>query len=239
MFNNLVELAKNPLRPYYHRLKFRGYYRLKYGIDNKIFCIGYNKTSTSSLRVALEEYGFIVRRYGPCAVLINEWYQRKFTNIINLCYAAQLFIDVPFCLPYTFIVLDQYFPNSKFILTVRDNPEQWYNSLINFHTKLWGNGNIPSPQQLKNADLLYKGWAWDMMRASFPEAPSDDPYQKNILIDSYNRHIKSAKDYFSSHKDKLLIINVSAENSYLELCDFLHLKPLREKFPWINKTNQK
>lgn len=31
--------------------------------------------------------------------------------------------DVPFSLPYTYVVMDQYFPRSKFILTVRYGSE--------------------------------------------------------------------------------------------------------------------
>ena len=54
---------------------------------------------------------------------------------------AQFFQDAPFS--YLYIFMDGALPNRKFILTVPDKEEEGYNSLIRFHGKLLGNGNIP------------------------------------------------------------------------------------------------
>jgi len=71
---------------------------------------------------------------------------------------AQAFQDIPFSLPYTFQALDMRFPGSKFILTIRNNPDQWYHSLISFHSKLFGRGKVPDYDDLKKATYVYPDW---------------------------------------------------------------------------------
>jgi len=113
----------------------------------KIFGIGNNKTGTTSLKAAMGELGFIVGHQRPAEKLMEDWAKRDFSPIISYCKSGQFFQDVPFSKPYTYVVLDHEFPGSKFILTVRGSPEQWYNSLTEFHAKLWGkNGRIPTKE---------------------------------------------------------------------------------------------
>src|SRR5690606_2600609 len=150
-----------------------------------------NKTGTTSLKIAMEEFGYIVGNEYHAKFLFNDWIIRDFRSTVNYCKSAEFFQDSPFSLPYTFIAMDQAFPNSKFILTVRDNDEQWYNSLIRFHGKLWGNGNIPpTSEDLKNATSnAYKGRPFHTIMNIY-NVKESEPYQKNILIEAYNDHIK-------------------------------------------------
>lgn len=106
----------------------------------KIFCIGKNKTGTTSLKAAMAELQYRVGVQRDAELLIHDWAIRDFRRIVRYCRSAEFFQDVPFSYPYTFIAMDQAFKGSKFILTVRDNPEQWYNSLVKFHSKLFGEG---------------------------------------------------------------------------------------------------
>ena len=47
--------------------------------------------------------------------------------------------------------MDHFFPESKFILTIRDNSEQWYNSITKFHAKLWGKENrVPTKEEFES-----------------------------------------------------------------------------------------
>lgn len=120
----------------------------------KIFCVGNSKTGTTSLESTLHGFGYKLGNQIKAELLIFDWYKRDFRNIIKLCKTADAFQDAPFSLPFTFIKLDQYFKNAKFILTIRDTPEQWYNSLTKFHSKLWLDGkNIISVEELKNDTL--------------------------------------------------------------------------------------
>jgi hypothetical protein len=210
--------------------------RVKSAGQPKVFGIGNNKTGTTSLKAAMDELGFVVGHQRIAEQLIKDWAKRDFSSIISYCKTAQFFQDVPFSKPYTYVVLDHEFPGSKFILTVRDSPEQWYNSLTKFHAKLWGkNGRIPTKEDLQNATYRYKGRPWETRNWVY-DVPSEDPYNKEILIKHYQDYNNSVKEYFRHRPDDLLVLNVAGKGAYQKLCDFLVVESDREEFPWKNKT---
>ena len=193
----------------------------------KIFCIGLNKTGTTSLQKEMLIQGFTVGSQRQAALLFDDWVKRDFRRIIRYCRTAQFFQDSPFSLPYTFIALDQAFPGSKFILMVRDDAEQWYKSLTRFHSKLWGNGKIPTAQDLKNAvreDLkgtpMYRGRPYHTC-FHVHDVPKNDPYKKEMLIDYYETHNKNVKDYFRHRPDDFLVINLKKSEDYGRFCQFI------------------
>ena len=184
----------------------------------------------------MRDLGYKVGDQRTAELLHKEWANRNFKPIIDYCKTAEFFQDFPFSKPYTHIVLDQAFPRSKFILTIRDNPEQWYNSVTKFHAKLWGkNGRIPTKEDLQNATYIYKGRPWEMNRLQ-KNTPEDDPYNKELLIKAYQFHNQNIKDYFKNRPDDLLVINVAEKGAYRKLSEFLGQAVIREHFPWENKT---
>lgn len=203
----------------------------------RIFGIGANKTGTTSLKAGMQELGFIVGDQHTAENLIDDWAKRDFKRIIKYCKTAEFFQDVPFSLPYTYIVLDQVFKGSKFILTVRNSPEDWYNSLVRFHSKIWGKGDgtPPNKQELQEAFYIYKGRPWHVNRL-IGITPVEDLYNREILISAYVNRNHSIKEYFKHRPDDLLILNVADENAYTDLCSFLGVKKKRDSFPWENKT---
>jgi len=204
----------------------------------KIFCIGLNKTGTTSLKVAMKELGYVVGYQRTAERLAEDWPARDFKRILKYCRTAQFFQDVPFSKPFTYTIMDHEFPGSKFILTIRDNPEQWYNSLTSFHAKLWGkNGRIPTKEDLQQAVYLYEGRPWQNNRATY-NTPENDPYNKEILLEYYTSHLVNVKEYFKHRPDDLLILNVAEEGAYSRLCEFLRVEPKRDAFPWRNKTKE-
>ncbi|MEX0906258.1 MAG: sulfotransferase [Balneolaceae bacterium] len=206
---------------------------------NKIFGIGNNKTGTTSLKTAMEELGYVVGHQRTAEKLLRDWACRDFTRIVSYCKSAEFFQDVPFSKPYTFVVLDHEFPGSKFILTVRDNPEQWYDSITKFHANLWGkNGRVPLKEDLQNAIYIFKGRPWQANRLTF-NTPEDDPYNKNLLIRHYIEYNNSVKEYFRHRPGDLLVLNVAERGAYKKFCDFLGVESVREDFPWKNKTKKK
>ena len=205
--------------------------------SQKVFCVGLNKTGTTTIEMVLKDFGYKIGEQSKAELLSKSWYNRDFEKIIKFCNTAEAFQDVPFSLPYTYAFLDQHFKNSKFILTLRDSPDQWYNSITRFHAKLWANGeDLPTIQDLKNAKYRYQGFAYDINRYMF-DTSLEEPYNKDVLINFYNNHNYSVIEYFRSRPDKLLVINVSESNDYLNLCDFLNKKPIHKGFPWENKTS--
>lgn len=203
----------------------------------KVFGIGANKTGTTSLKIAMRDLGFLVGNQRVAERFIYDWNKRDFKNIIKYCKKAEFFQDVPFSWPYTFIIMDQTFPNSKFILTVRDNADEWYQSLIKFHSKKWGkDGRIPTKEDLMEATYQWKGRPWETNRCIY-SSPEEDPYNKEDLVDFYNSYVNSVLDYFKNRPDDLLVLNVANDNAYAKLIDFLGVTSEIKSFPWKKKSN--
>src|SRR5262245_21810427 len=115
----------------------------------KVFCIGRNKTGTTSLNEALRSFGFRTGDQIKGKLLLDDWAHRDFQAIIKLCETADAFQDIPFSLDYTFQCVDQAFAGSKFILTIRDSAKEWYESLTRFHTMIVGKNRLPTAEDLK------------------------------------------------------------------------------------------
>jgi hypothetical protein len=223
----MIERIKNKQKQLLNRIKSIG--------KPKIFCIGLNKTGTTSVRKAWEDLGIAVGNEGTAKRLFEFWALRDFDPIIKYCNSAQAFQDSPFSFPYTYIVLDQAFPGSKFILTVRNDAEEWYSSISRFHAKLWGGGKTPTKDDLMNAVNFYKGRPWQVNRVLF-DTPENEPYRKENLLDFYNRHNKEVVEYFKLRQNDLLVLNLKEKGAYLKFCRFIEREPNGTEFPWENRT---
>ncbi|WP_055445287.1 sulfotransferase [Lacinutrix himadriensis] len=205
--------------------------------QTKIFCIGQNKTGTTTIETVLKSFNYRLGNQVKGEWLLNSWYERDFKKIIKFCKTAEAFQDVPFSLPYTYQHLDVAFPKAKFILTERDSDEQWYQSMVKFHTKLFGNGNhTPTWEDLKLARYRYEGYMADVRRKVHSITEGEEPYDAIKLKHFYNTHNASVKNYFKSRPEKLLIINVANAKDYGKLCAFLNQPKQGDDFPWENRT---
>jgi len=97
--------------------------------DTKIFCIGFSKTGTTSIHHALDILGYRSLHWprahiDPEKGWINFFKKSKF----------DAFSDSPLYRPGFFKEIDKAFPNSKFILTIR-NPESLTKSWSNYFSK--------------------------------------------------------------------------------------------------------
>lgn len=211
--------------------------RVKVAGRPKVFVIGLNKTGTTTMGKALTDAGFLLASEKEAKPLFHAWVKRDFAPIIEFCKSAQAFQDSPFSFPDTFIALDKAFPGSKFILTVRDDEHQWYRSITQFHSKIWGAGDgvPPTKAQLQAAVNSYKGRPWDVNQALF-NTPEDAPYDERILKNFYVEYNKSVIEYFSDRPEDFLIVNVAKDKDYKRFVDFLGVQPLGDHFPWENRT---
>ncbi len=201
----------------------------------KIFCIGANKTGTTSLEKFFKDHDYNVAPQRPAELLLDDYMKRNWNPIIKYCKKYEVFQDIPFSNLYTFIILDQAFPNSKFILSVRDSSEQWCQSLTKFHSKKFGkNGAIPTPEDLQNAGYVYLGWMWKSHTEKFGD--SLPLYQREVLMPYYENHNEWVRNYFKNKSQQLLEINVSAPNAIKKLSDFVSIQPKYDTFPHENKT---
>ena len=208
---------------------------LDLGFDaEKVFCIGFGRTGTTSLERALRDLGYRLGDQYQGELLVQDYLVRNFRPIVEFCLTAEAFQDAPFCLPFTYIALDQSFPRAKFILSVRDDADQWYRSLVRFHGNLFAGGRIPAKNDLLHATLSSPGYVWKSFRAVF-DTPEDDLYHKPTLISLYDGHNACVRNYFKP-KANLLELNLSHKGAYGELCHFLGREPVAEEFPWLNSS---
>lgn len=200
----------------------------------KVFCIGRNKTGTTSIEFVLKEFGYNMGNQGKAELLVHDYAKGNWKPIIKYCKSAEAFQDAPFSWPNTWLILHEHFPDAKFILTTRDS-EKWYNSITKFHAKGFSkNNHPPTKSDLINATYRYKGFMWDANRAVW-KTDEENVYNKKNMIDNFERHNKDVKHFFIG-KNNFLEIDVSDEYSYIELCDFLGKEPMHKDFPHLNKT---
>lgn len=223
------------LKRIYKKLQFE-YNKIRIQNHTKYFCIGNNKTGTTSIEKAFKNLGFIVGNQRKAELLMDDYFDNNFTAIIKYCKSAEAFQDVPFSYPNTFKHIDKAYPNSKFILTIRDSSEQWYHSLTSFHSKLFNHGQLPTWEVLKNTNYVYKGWAYNNFKKLYGFTENDDPYDKKTLINSYENHNLEVVNYFKDRPKDLLIINLSEKDAYLKFCNFIGVETKENSFPWENKT---
>ena len=203
----------------------------------KVFCIGANKTGTTSLGMLFRSIGYKVGDQEKGELLLKEWSVRNFHPIIELAKTADFFQDIPFSCPYTYQALDMAFPGAKFILSVRDSPEQWYQSLVQAHYELVGKKRILSCEDLKQFSYRYKGWLYESLKL-ICDVPDDNPYDKHTLISWYISHNELIRHYFRHKHHQILEINIATANSAKMILNFLGIKYGSQRMPHLNKSNR-
>ena len=94
---------------------------------------------------------------------------------------------------------------------------------------------VPDKNDLMEAKYLYKGYAYIGAKHLY-NTPDNDLYNREILVDFYNKHNEIVQKYFKHREKDLLILNVKEKGSYEKFCSFLGKKKIYDDFPWENKT---
>lgn len=204
--------------------------------NRKIFVIGRNKTGTTSLGAALGAAGFRVARQAPAENMAEDWAQRDFRNIIKFCKTADVFQDVPFSMAYTYQAMDQAFPGARFILTVRDNGGQWFDSLVRYHSKLVGKNRVPTVEDLKAFPYVYKGWMWRQQQIVYG-ADEQSLYDRDKYIAHYEKHNADVLEYFRFRPQDLLVLSVADPDAASKLEAFLALPAGTVNIPHLNASS--
>lgn len=202
----------------------------------KVFCIGQNKTGTTSLEKVLENMGFLMGCQSEAELLLEEWHLRNFHNIIEYCSTADAFQDIPFSLDYLYVVLDHFFPKAKFILTIRNSPEEWFESLVRFHSKLLLNGQkIPTADDLQKYEYRGKGYLWNAARWIYG-VEENTLYNRELYLKKYKLQNENVMKYFKFKNEKLLVLNLADNDALERLHDFLNMPYRGEKMPHLNAS---
>ncbi len=189
----------------------------------KVFGIGFHKTGTTSLRDALQVFGYRVA--GP-----NETKNPKIKSIYQdltkkLSHEYDGFQDNPW--PLVFREMDAMWPDALFVLTWRE-PERWISS----QTKHFGEDNTPM------REMIYGDGA-------------GHPAGNNArYLEIYNAHNTSVRAHFADRPGKLLEMNFEQGDGWEKLCPFLgravpdvpfphaNAATLRDNVPMLEKLTQ-
>lgn len=206
---------------------------------NKVFCIGANKTGTTSMARLFYQLGLKVGYQNTAEVLSRAWYETKNPDrIIRYVHTADAFQDVPFgdidLIPY----LDEAFPESKFILTVRDNGDQWFDSLVRHHTRLFATDKSgpPTEMDLANSLHIYKGYLLEIFQNNYSQF-GIPLYDRSGYIKRYESNNQAKRTYFKDRPDQFIEINVGKNTDFERLIHFLDIETNIKRFPWRNKSH--
>jgi 3'-phosphoadenosine 5'-phosphosulfate (PAPS) 3'-phosphatase len=178
----------------------------------KIFCIGLSKTGTTSLAAALERLGYKVRDN----IGVTRFVPGDLSCIDERELAAyDAFTDMP--IPSFYRRLDEGYPNSRFILTMR-NRAAWLQSC----KKQFTTRNAASRNEAVNALFL------DMYGSA--------SYDEDRFSAGYTRFVDGVLDYFKERQGDLLVFAPCDGDGWDKLCRFLN-KPVPDTpFPVTNVT---
>ena len=178
---------------------------------SKVFGIGVAKTGTTSLGQALTILGLNHKSYDY--ELSNNYYVKgEYEPIFREAKKYDSFEDGPWNRGEFYKLLDREFPDSKFILTIRDL-QNWIKSHEQ-HFSAHGSRRIRSEL-----------WQYDY-----------DQQKKSKLIRWYEQRTKNVLQYFQNRPEDLLIINICAGEGWEKLCSFLSLPMPTQPFPHANIT---
>lgn len=213
---------------------------------NKIFCIGYNKTGTTSLEYMLRLYGYSVPNQQDQEIrLTRNVSQTNYTQFVEFISDFDAFQDRPFSEGLTYVAANALFPNSKFILSIRDS-DAWFNSLTSFHRKIYGiDTSAVSEQDIyEKCNYLFKDYFYSNKKRFLTRYKNGQSfvdwsklYDKDYYIQQYEQRNEQIIKYFINAPEKLLIIDVTKEKSTEKLVEFLNIpKELVIDMPHRNKT---
>lgn len=186
----------------------------------KIFGIGLNKTGTSSLKQAIEILGFgpaVSQREVARAGLVNEVLLRgEYERALDWAEEYRVFEDRPWNVHDMYRRLDERFPDSRFVLTVRDE-ENWWRSLERWVT-------VVKPESLPRY----------LVHLALQEL------DKDAAIESFRRYNAEVVAYFrNTDPDKLMVVDFAAGVGWDALCDFLGRPTPEVEFPHANRQGHR
>jgi len=176
----------------------------------KVFCIGFHKTGTTSLELALKKLGYRVT--GSFGTKDPDIASKVHVMAYAMVDQFDAFEDNPW--PVLYQELDQRYPGSKFILTRRP-AAAWIQSQL---------------RDFASTETPMRRWIYGE-DAGCP-AGNEDTY-----IARYERHNHEVLGYFGDRTEDLLIFDLPKGDGWNKLCPFLGCEIPDEPFPHANKAS--
>lgn len=183
-------------------------------MKNKIFGIGLNKTGTTSFGKYFEMLGYKHYCKPTYDNIIKS--KNKMGDIFKIADEFEVFEDWPW--PLIFKELYYKYPKSKFVLTIRKNKNEWFDSLVR-HSK-----KFPSTKQRLEIYGYY----------------NPNECNKMAHLEIYEKHNTDIINFFQENDSNRLLV-LSTHDSYKEkkIYNFINKfynKDNYIKYPHINKS---
>ena len=178
----------------------------------RVFGIGLNRTGTTSLDAALWHLGWTSTHNPPAERMAHADFGLFSTD--DEPFNAGTDVSVAAC----YRELDEAFPGSKFVLTVRD-AEDWLRSIVNHFAKL--------PKWSGEGD-------WKTIRERVYASAWPTPEQ---FLAGYRAHLVGVANHFRNRPDDLLVMNLTAGDGWDKLCPFLGVPIPDMEFPNTNRSD--
>lgn len=211
-------------------------------IEKKVVCVGLNKTGTTSILKEMEKLDFKVFPKNNNEINYTEkFFNNNVGMAIDIMEKSEytFFKDIPWSCPGISEKIIKYTPNSKFILSVRDTPEQWIKSVKNFWSSCFNSKGEVVYTSLKvkfmDGDVDYFGYLFGMF-----ESWNLNLYDGNLddkLYHVYINHYNSVKKTLIQNNCDWIEINVSKKGELKKMTDWLGIKNDKNNFEHINKGN--
>jgi len=170
----------------------------------KCWGVGMGRTGTASLCEALKVLGYEKVTHNP-----------DFSELKLLDGGADLGVVV------FYKYLDYKFPGSKFVLTLRDNLEEWLES-TQYTFRVY-------PVRSRRDDIAI------MRRMMLFETVV---FEREKFVAAYHRHAADVRRYFANRPGDLLEMNITGGDGWEKLCPFLGLPVPGAPFPHLHSRSE-
>lgn len=197
----------------------------------KVFCLGFPKTGTTSLEVALQSLGYRVcrgaSRNNHSNFLMALHVHGDTDEIARLIAHFDAFADMPWGGTPLYLWLSRRYPEARFVHTVRD-PDKWYRSLLNQLEKAAGSSDASLD------DLHAAGGYGATMILRRVWGIEDIVVQKDQALSFYNTLNAAILSHFAQH-DNFLSLDLTQTPDWGPLCAFLDRPVPDQPFPHLNR----
>lgn len=174
-------------------------------IPTRVFGIGMHKTGTTSLHHAFRHLGMNSAHWPSAHWAKRVWREMNATGRSNALESFYAMSDMPFA--KLFRKLDDGYPGSKFVLTIRDEAT-WLESV----RKHWD----------PNFNPWRSNWDSDPFTHQIHGATyGRTDFDAETMLTAYRHHNADVRKYFRSRPHDLLVFNVDENTNWRPLCSFL------------------
>ena len=204
--------------------------------NNKVFCIGFSKTGTTSLEKALNHLGYkmYTGRYDNYVAhwLYACYIYGDYDEILRITDIYDAFADAPWGGTDVYKHVYRKHPDSKYILTLRDT-EEWYESFCNMCLKFSNDLNTCFDDFYTNGRYSFGLLFQKIFNIDVIEG---NEYKIKHIYDAYNQNCMG---FLEKNNADYITLNIDDEYKWEKVCKFLDKSVPNMPFPHANRAINK